>query len=426
MTDPTARHAILAAASVMDQALKSVADTNPTFMATDDKAAALVELSRIGARVTELRLRVLADAADVADATGARDAASWLAHQTHARFEDARADLRLATTLDRDRGVVATALREGRVNTAQARVIVRALDALPDDVPADVTRLAEETLVGYAADFDPRELARLGRHVLEVVAPDLVDAAEGRRLEKLEVEAHSQTRLTLRRLGDGTTRLSGRLPDASATRLATYLEAFANPRKAEHADPGAEGDLFTRLPYPRRLGEALCQFLETIDPARLPIHGGDATTVVVTVSLEALRAEVAAATLLGGGLVPGDDLTGDTISASDVRRLARNAKILPAVLGGQSEVLDLGRARRIFTPPQRRALLIRDGTCRAEGCDIPGTWSEAHHWIPWTSGGLTDIVNAVLLCSHHHHRAHDSAYQVERLPNGDVRFNLRR
>lgn len=233
--------------------------------------------------------------------------------------------------------------------------------------------------------------ARLGRHVLEVVVPDLVDAAEARRLEKLEAEARSQTRLTLRRLGDGTTRLLGRLPDASATRLATYLGAFANPRKAEQIDPGTTGDPFTRLPYPRRLGEALCKFLETIDPTRLPLHGGDATTVVVTVSLEALRAEVAAATLVGDGLVPGDDLAGDTISASDVRRLACNAEILPAVLGEQSEVLDLGRARRIFTSPQRKALLIRDRTCRAEGCDIPGTWSEAHHWVPWTSGGETDL-----------------------------------
>jgi hypothetical protein len=411
----------------MDQALKSVADTNPTFMATDDKAAALVELSSIEARVAELRLRILVDSGDVAETSAARDAGVWLAHRTHARLEDARADLHLATALDRQWGAVAAALREGRANTAQAHVIVRALDALPDDVPDDVTRLAEETLVGYAADFGPRELARLGRHVLAVVAPDLVDAAEGRRLERLEANARAQTRLSLRRLGDGTTRLSGRVPDAAATRLATYLEAFANPRRGQEAAPtGTEADPFTRLPYPRRLGEAFCHFLETVDPSRLPIHGGDATTVVVTVSLNALRAEVAAASLLGGGLVPGDDLSSDTISASDARRLACNAKIVPAVLSGKSEVLDLGRAKRLFTAVQRKALLIRDGTCRAEGCDIPGTWSEAHHWVAWTSGGPTDLVNAVLLCSHHHHRAHDSAYLVHRLPNGDVRFNLRR
>jgi hypothetical protein len=41
------------------------------------------------------------------------------------------------------------------------------------------------------------------------------------------------------------------------------------------------------------------------------------------------------------------------------------------------------------------------------------------------SGGPTDLANAVLLCSHHHHRAHDPAYDSQRLASGDVRFNRR-
>ncbi|MFD4325708.1 HNH endonuclease [Nocardioides sp. NPDC058538] len=54
------------------------------------------------------------------------------------------------------------------------------------------------------------------------------------------------------------------------------------------------------------------------------------------------------------------------------------------------------------------------------------TWAEAHHWIAWAQGGPTDLDNAALLCSHHHHRAHDAAYLHERLPNGEVRFTRRR
>jgi hypothetical protein len=30
-----------------------------------------------------------------------------------------------------------------------------------------------------------------------------------------------------------------------------------------------------------------------------------------------------------------------------------------------------------------------------------------------------------LLCSHHHHRAHDPTYDAHRLPTGDVRFTRR-
>ena len=155
----------------------------------------------------------------------------------------------------------------------------------------------------------------------------------------------------------------------------------------------------TRLPYPRRLGQAFCQFLEAIDPTRLPVHGGDATTVIVTIPLASLKAQLGAADLLGAGLVPGDDLTGDRITAAQARRLACTAKILPAVLGGDSLPIDLGRAKRLFTPAQRKALLIRDQTCRAEGCDTPGTWCDAHHTDPWHTGGPTDLANAVLLCS---------------------------
>ena len=94
-------HPILAAAAAMDVVLKDVADANPLFMSVVEKADALRELARVESRVAELRMRVLVDAGDVATAVGARDAAGWYADATHTRFEDARADLRLATALDR-------------------------------------------------------------------------------------------------------------------------------------------------------------------------------------------------------------------------------------------------------------------------------------------------------------------------------------
>lgn len=424
-------HPILVAASVIDEALKAVADTIPTFLPTTDKAEALRELLRIESRVAELRMRILADSADLAAESGARDAAGWFADATRTRFEDARADLRLATALDRRWQALGAAVREGGVNTAQARVIVRALDALPDEVPRDVLGAAEASLIEHAARFTPKQLARIGHHVLTVVAPGLVDEAEGRRLAALEAEGRRRTRLTLRRLGNGTTRLSGVLPDAVATRLATYLEAHANPRRDLDPSPedGAGPDVVARLAYPRRLGEAFCQLLETLDPKRLPVHGGDATTMIVTIPFATLASEIGAAEVLGAGTVPSgpdtDPCAGETITAAQARRLACNARLVPAVLGGESEVLDLGRTQRLFSPAQRRALLLRDRTCRAEGCDIPGTWAEAHHWISWASGGLTDLDDGVLLCSHHHHRVHDPDHVVERLINGDVRFARR-
>lgn len=403
-------HPVLATAAALTEALKSVADVNPTFMTTDDKAAALRELVRVESQVAELKMRVLAVADDVADGAAARDAAAWLAAQTRVRSEDARADLDLAVALDRRWVRLADALRQGHATTAQARVISRALDQLPEELTPEQLGRAEEVLVDHAAAFGPRQLTRIGEHLVDVIAPEIAEELEARRLAALESDAYRKTRLTLRRLGDGTTRLSSRLPDAVAARLATYLEAFTSPRKVTGGR--VEGE---RLPYPRRLGEAFCQLLEAVDPHRLPLHAGDATTVIVTVDLDSLRAELGTAELVGAS----------RLTAAEARRLACTARIIPAVLGGDSEVLDLGRSRRLHSAAQRKALLLRDRECRAEGCDIPGTWCEAHHWIPWAAGGSTNVADGVLLCAHHHHLVHDAVWSADRLANGDVRFARR-
>lgn len=423
-------HLMTDTAVAVKEMLKSVADVNPTFMPTDEKATTLLTLLQIESQAAELRLRVMASAGDVAERDGFHSAGSWLAHRGRVRRADATADLRLAEALDKERPVLAQALREARVNLAQARVIAAAVEELPDRVGRDVIAKAEAELVRLASQHDPRELTILGRRILEIVDPERFEDEERRKLDDAEKCAQEKQRLRMRAMGDGTTRITALVPDAVAARLGTYLHAFTNPRLAdgavrEQADQQSEAEksaAVRRVPHARRLAEAFAQLLETLDPKRLPLHGGDATNLTVTISFEALKSGLGTATLDSG--VPGDGH--DRITAGEARRLACNAQIIPAVLGKDSEVLDLGRAARLFTKAQRRALLLRDETCRAEGCSIPGTWTEAHHLVPWSHGGATDLDNAVLLCSRHHHRAHDAAYDMSRLANGDLRFARRR
>ncbi|MFL6003845.1 MAG: DUF222 domain-containing protein [Nocardioides sp.] len=402
---PAQPHAVLALADALDAALKDVADLDPCFMRTAEKEQALTRLTALGGRLEELRLRVLAAADDVAAEHGARDAAAWLAHEARLDRGESRRSLRLAEALAGRRGGVATGMREGSVNPAQAAVIVRALEELPDDLDAEVVRQAEARLVAEAERFGPRQLRILGRRILDVVAPELGEEHERRLLEREEAHAARSTFLTTRRRGDGTTDISIRVADIVADRLLTYVQAFTSPRQSP-------GDL---RPYDQRLGHAFGAFLEAVDPARLPLHGGDATTVIVTVDHETL--------------VDGLDtaLLGDTpITAGAARRLACTAGIIPAVLGGESEILDLGRSRRLFSTAQRKAMAIRDRTCRAEGCDIPAAWCEAHHAAdPWSQEGKTDLADGLLLCSWHHHRAHDHRYRVERTGDRRVTFHRR-
>jgi hypothetical protein len=94
------------------------------------------------------------------------------------------------------------------------------------------------------------------------------------------------------------------------------------------------------------------------------------------------------------------------------RRLACDATIIPMVLGAHSEPLDVGRAKRLVTPAQRRALIVRDGGCRWPGCDRGPEWTDAHHIIAWIFDGVTAVWNLVLLCRHHHVNVHEFGYTI--------------
>jgi hypothetical protein len=111
---------------------------------------------------------------------------------------------------------------------------------------------------------------------------------------------------------------------------------------------------------------------------------------------------------LGAGVLD----TGEQLTAAQVRRLACDAQLIPAVLDADSDVMDLGRARRLYTGAARRALILRDRGCAFPGCDRPHRWCDAHHLIPWTDGGGTDLDNGVLLCRHHHRLVHHPGWDV--------------
>ncbi|MFP5314863.1 MAG: HNH endonuclease signature motif containing protein, partial [Actinomycetes bacterium] len=79
----------------------------------------------------------------------------------------------------------------------------------------------------------------------------------------------------------------------------------------------------------------------------------------------------------------------------------------------KGQVLDIGRAQRLFPPHLRRALVARDKGCAFPDCTVPATWCEAHHIVPWAAGGTTSISHGVLLCSRHHHLLHEGNWSVE-------------
>jgi hypothetical protein len=411
-----AAHPILGFAAALGGALDRVLTVEPVFMTPDDKRAALVELARQRARLEALELQVLAaaDRDDVGAETGATTTGAWLSHQTLADRPEAAAKVKLARALDQDRSATRQGLAAGDYSTAHAAVITRAIADLPADLEPGLVDRAEKTLVEEAAHLTPKQLRQVGRHLLEVVAPEVVEADEKDRLDRQDAAAFALARLTMRSLGDGTTQGWFRLPDLHAQILKTAIEAAIAPRKCEKHEPDpATG----RLPdHATRMGQGMCEVLEHLPTDGLGEHGGLAATLIVTLDHEALKTGLGAAALVDG----------TELSPGEARRLACGAGIVPAVLGGSSAVLDLGRERRLFSRAQRVAMVLRDKGCRAEGCDRPPSWTEAHHLTkPWSEGGKTDLNDGILLCGHHHRLAHRPDYHHHRLPNGDIRFTRR-
>lgn len=127
---------------------------------------------------------------------------------------------------------------------------------------------------------------------------------------------------------------------------------------------------------------------------------------------------------------------GRPISAANIRRFACNGDLLPAVLGGEGEILDLGREVRGFSPAQRRAIAIRDRGCVIPGCRRPASTNEAHHVKPWVNGGLTSVDNGCNVCEHHHLQVHAGLIALQMIsgvpyviaragqPRGDPERNL--
>jgi hypothetical protein len=356
-------------------------------------------LQVVAARVAALQLEMIRqiDSRAVAAEQGATSTAAWLRDRHRISAAAASRQVKLAAVLHADLPATADAMAAGAVNIEQAQVIAAAVA----DLPAEHRAAGEKHLLGEAASFGPRELGILGRRLFELIAPEEADQQALAALIRAEERAHSGRDLRLSEVaGDNRVRLTGWLDREAAAAVRAAVDPLCAPRTAGPAPAAPGPDL--RSPGQRR-ADALVEICRlAMACGELPDNGGDRPQVVVTVGIDTLRSQVGAATL--------DD--GSPLSATVARRLACDAAILPAVLGGAGQVLDVGRERRLFSGPIRRALILRDRGCAFPGCDRPPRWCDGHHIVSWVDGGPTSLENGVLLCGHHHRLIHHSDWQA--------------
>jgi Domain of unknown function (DUF222) len=318
----------------------------------------------------------------------------------------ARRDVALAGALaDPAHAQARDALASGRVGAEQAAVVTAATDALSEAVTAEQRSAFEADLLAQAQTLDPWALAKAADRAAARVDPtgsgDLARAEKAKRAQR-EFTLHPSRGMYV---------LAGQLDPEGAAYVSAAVDSLSAPRPSDSGGP----DPRTAA---RRRGDALVELAQRMAAAGgLPPSGGTATTVVVTMTLEQLLAAdgdpVGAADVRGGTLH-------EPVSAARARRLACDARILPAVLGGASEVLDWGRAKRLATPAQRAALALRDGGCTFPGCDRPPAWCEAHHRVGWLHDGPTDLANLALVCDAHHDLIHHDGWHLTYHPDTGV------
>src|SRR5437899_723723 len=111
---------------------------------------------------------------------------------------------------------------------------------------------------------------------------------------------------------------------------------------------------------------------------------------------------------------------GARVSAETARRLACDASRVVMRHDPDGRVVEVGALTRTIPAALRRVLHYRDRGCRFPGCGLP--LGEGHHIQHWANGGPTTLSNLALLCRRHHRAVHEEGYQVERLPDGVLRF----
>ncbi len=335
---------------------------------------------------------------------GIRSTAHYLAWACAMNATVAREHVRVARAL-RDLPLTSDLFRQGRLSYSKVRELTR--------------------LVG---EVDEGELCALA---LELTASQLARTVAAFRLGSgSRIRALPDRRYSSHPTGDGMVRISVVLPAEEAALVDAAVEAALRAAAKDDVDPDAlpVGNQPTVRHAPDRV-QALIDVAARYLDASPAEPGDDHTVVLVHVNAEALGVpagtsprsgeEVEATTSIEAGtcFVEGHG----SVEPATAERLMCTAMVQGVLVSPGHKVLSLGRSRRLATRWQRRALKVRDkGICQFPGCDST-THLDAHHVVPWSHGGPSDLDNLTLLCGRHHTLVHEGGLRIAPAPAQSLR-----
>ena len=429
MEDPAA-----ALDAIADQVAAVLAQRDFPGLSEDTLLGVVAAVERLGRRVDALRVLSAGEVAEqsrselgkagLAARKGCRNASELLERVTQVSADSARrrmkvgkaARARLSLAGDRlpaEFESVSEALTDGVIGLDSAYTIVNGLSSVTGVAGPQAVHDAETELVAAATGATEQSPVPCSAEEIRIqtdVWHTFLDQ-DGR--EPQEERAMRMRSFHLSPERDGLVWARGALLPDVAAKLTAIFNACLSPKTApafmsleEAAATGRDRDPRSR---DQQRHDVLAGVVDIAARATdMPQLGGAAPVVAVAVTQENLE------TGQGGGFI------GDVpISMRAVRQLACTGGLQKIRFSEDGRIIELGSPERIFTPNQRRAIILRDGECCVPGCHMPGALSEIHHVDPAANHGPTHTDNGLVLCWFHHRTLETSGWEfrmVDGLP----------
>jgi hypothetical protein len=315
-------------------------------------------------------------AGDAWDEDGSVSAIDWLRFHCHMNAGAAANSIAVGEMLER-MPESHQAVVDGEIGFAHLATMARTAEALQE-------RFDEKVLVEKAKESSPGKFFYICHHARHAADPKTYAAEQAEQIE--------QRRLKLSRWMDGSLLISGQLDPVGGAAVLSMITPLAR-KMGPHDERCLE----------QRNADALVELCS---------GGGSQAQIQVTSSIETLFALAGAPAAEMEHCLP--------VSSKTIERLACDSSIARVLLNTESQVIDVGRSKRVVSEPGRRALAARDGHCRWTECDRPASRSAAHHVVHWIHGGPTDLDNLILLCHRHHRMVHEGGWQIVRGEDGKI------
>ncbi len=414
-------------------------------------------LERDARRIEAERLRVFADAVDVAlaeiadlrgtaaPAQGSRDDRSERAREaarSELAYRTVRAELaavfRLGeTTVERKmdhayrlahhHSDVFDALLDGRLGEQHTRVVVEAGLVIGGDSFESAERRAAyaRAVLPFACEETPNRLRPIAKRLAERLAEIPLD-------ERHE-QAKSHRRVFIVDGDDGMSDLVAHLPAVEAHAIHERITAMAREvergETAEDRGAGTATNAGTE-PVRRRRDEIRADLLSDMLLSNTPTTAGECADTGLGSVRARLQVIVTDESLFAGGEggaasppAAHAELSGaGPLDGATARRLARAADHWELLRCEPSTGAVVSVDRYRPSAQMRRLLGVRDEHCRFPGCRAPIWRCDLDHTIDAAKGGATATDNLAHLCRGHHMLKHHGGWQARQEPGGVLRW----